>query len=76
MVIFSSSGFSMTTLSFTHCRAGRGSPRTSAGMSMAAPVFTTMALLLKNFRMVMAGGTGQEQPVSSEVSSGLQSVSF
>lgn len=56
IVSLSSTG-SMTTSSFTHLSDGRGSPFTSAGMSTAAPFFTMMALLLKNFRIVITGAT-------------------
>lgn len=56
IVSLSSTG-SMTTSSFTHLSDGRGSPFTSAGMSMAAPFFTMMALLLKNLRIVITGAT-------------------
>lgn len=61
IVIFSSSGFSITRSSFIHWSVGRGSPFTSAGMSIAEPFFTMMALLLKNFRMVMVGATADKK---------------
>lgn len=53
----------MTISSFSHWSDGRGSPFTSAGISMHDPFFTMMALLLKNFRMVITGATVDRQHV-------------
>lgn len=74
IVILSSIGVSMSISSFTHWRDGRGSPFTSAGMSMADPFFTMMALLLKNFRIVITGATVTQGTFCQLSSSGYRLV--
>lgn len=51
---------SRTTPFFVHSYVGKGRPTISAGMSIAAPFLTMMALLLMNFNSVTVGETKED----------------
>lgn len=65
--IIVSVGWPITTPFFVHSNVGKGRPKISAGISIAAPFLTIMASLLKNFNHLTVGESKIEVNINENV---------